>query len=77
MKKDLQPLEALRVYRERKKLSTRQLGAILDVAGATVSRWETGARKPDESECLKIHRKLGIPVRKLRPDLADLLRGAA
>jgi transcriptional regulator with XRE-family HTH domain len=70
-------LHPIRAYRERKKLSTRDLGEILGVAGATVSRWETGARVPNDRECLKIHEKIGIPVRKLRPDLAALLRGAA
>jgi transcriptional regulator with XRE-family HTH domain len=74
MTKDLHPL---RIYRSRKGLSTRQLGAILGVAGATVSRWETGARVPNDTEAVKIHEKLGIPVRKIRPDAVELLRGVA
>lgn len=79
MANDIHPLRA---YRERQDppLTQDALAELLGVSKAAVSRWESGIRKPDETACRVIREKTGISVRKLRPDLVELLateRGAA
>ena len=51
-------------------MSCADLGARVGVDRATVHRWETGERKPDEKILPKLSEVTGIPVRELRPDLA-------
>ena len=55
-------------------LSQQGLAELLGVDRVTVARWETGKRKMDEERLLSVSKKTGIPVAKLRPDLASLLR---
>lgn len=73
----LQPMNIhpLTAYRQKQRPELRQdaLAALLGVSKAAVSRWERGIRKPDADNARLIQRKLGIPVRKLRPDLAELV----
>jgi len=38
--------EAIKKFREKKKLSQQQLASILNVSVTTVSRWETGLKEP-------------------------------
>jgi transcriptional regulator with XRE-family HTH domain len=68
----------LRAFRENQHppLTQEQLAELLGVRKATVSRWETGTRKLDQSKLSDVAEKTGIPARELRPDLAELL-GAA
>jgi transcriptional regulator with XRE-family HTH domain len=63
----------LRAYREREDITQQQLAELLGVSKAAVSRWESGARKINEHLLSTVERVTGIPARKLRPDLAQLL----
>lgn len=53
------------------RLTQADLARDLKVARTTIARWETGARKPDESLLAKITEKTGIPAKELRPDLIE------
>ena len=63
----------LRLYREARDLTQEALGKELDVSGQTVWRWESGNRKIDRSLLSKVSERTNIPVRDLRPDLAELM----
>jgi transcriptional regulator with XRE-family HTH domain len=65
----------LKSYRERHRppLSKADLAGVLGVARLTVHRWETGKRRIDRDLLKKVSEKTGIPSRKLRPDLAELM----
>jgi transcriptional regulator with XRE-family HTH domain len=69
-------IHPLRAYRQNQDppLKQKQLADILGVKKATVSRWETGARKVDEELLPVVSERTGIPKAELRPDLADLIR---
>lgn len=70
----MEHLHPLRAFREAQDppLSQEQLAALLGVSRVTVTRWESGARKPEPEELPAISKKTGIPAAKLRPDLAEL-----
>lgn len=72
-------LHPLRAYRERQDppLTQEQLAGQLGVSKASVSRWETGERKPEQELVPVISRKTGIPPEELRPDLAFMFAAAA
>lgn len=57
--------------------SQEELAKALDVSGVTVSRWETGARKIDETILPRVVEHTGIPAALLRPDLAELMAPTA
>jgi transcriptional regulator with XRE-family HTH domain len=65
------PLKAFRL-RQEPPLTQEQLADLLDTTKGTVSRWETGERKPDPGDVPAISAKTGIPPAQLRPDLAEL-----
>lgn len=67
-------IHPLRAYRERQDppLSQEQLADKLGTSKASVSRWETGERKPEVELVPDISAKTGIPPAELRPDLAAL-----
>jgi len=65
----------LRAYRERQELTQTELASRLGVSVAAVSRWEAGLRKIDDHLIAVVERVTGIPARKLRPDLAQLING--
>ncbi len=67
-------IHPLRAYRERQSppLTQEQLAAQLNVSKASVSRWETGERKPEVELLPGVARKTGIPAAELRPDLAEM-----
>jgi transcriptional regulator with XRE-family HTH domain len=67
------PLPALRDFRERNDLSLAALGKLLGVSAAAISRWETGQRRIDDGLVSRVEKVTGIPARKLRPDLAQLI----
>ena len=67
------PIPALRDFRERNDLSLAALGKLLGVSAAAISRWETGSRRIDDGLVPKVEKITGIPARKLRPDLAQLI----
>lgn len=50
-------------------LSLAGFGKLIGVDRATVFRWETGTRKPDEKNLPKIMEVTGLPAHVLRPDL--------
>lgn len=67
----------LKNYRLRRGVTQDALAKELGVSSITVSRWETGARRVDPALLTAIAEKTGIPVRDLRPDLAELVGDAA
>jgi DNA-binding transcriptional regulator YdaS (Cro superfamily) len=69
------PIPALRDFRARHDppLSLAAMARLIGVSAAAVSRWETGARRIDDCLVSKVERITGIPARKLRPDLAQLI----
>lgn len=64
----------LKAYRESQDppLSQEQLADRLGRSRVTVTRWESGARKPEAEDLIVIHIKLGIAPALIRPDLAKL-----
>ena len=59
----------LRQYRKDNKVTLEAMAAALGVRAPTVSRWETGDRKPGHDDLKKIEAVTGIP-------LADLINAA-
>ena len=69
-------------WRERKELTQEQLGRRLDpaVSDVTVSRWETGKRRPDLNVLAALAEAMNVPLQALfrhpdQPSADDLLRG--
>lgn len=69
----------LTVFRERQDPPLRQseLAKRLRVSRATVSRWESGKRQPEEEQLQVIHEKTGIAPSEIRPRLARLMQTEA
>lgn len=66
-------------WRERKELSQEALGGRLGVSDVTISRWETGKRRPDMNAQAAIAEALGVDVMDLfrhpdQPSADALLR---
>ena len=68
------PLEAYRNSHTPPK-TRAALARDLNVSKTTIARWEEGTRKVDQKLVTDISSKTGIPVKELRPDLADLVGG--
>lgn len=68
----------LRIYREKQTppMSQDALGTLLGVTRATINRWETGYRAIGLNYLSDVSRKTGIPMRDLRPDLAEKFEAA-
>ena len=68
------PIVALTAYRAEQTppMSLEALGAFLGVSTAAVSRWESGDRELKGKSLHDVSKKTGIPIPKLRPDLAAL-----
>jgi transcriptional regulator with XRE-family HTH domain len=66
----------LKEFRERQTPPLRQdqLADLLGVSKASVSRWESGARKVDRELLSKVAVRTGIAPSELRPDIADLMK---
>lgn len=54
-----------------------EMAKFLDVPPGTLSRWLSGKRQIEPTKLREISERTGIPVRDLRPDLAQLLGDAA
>lgn len=67
---------AIRIYRINAGLTQKQLAELLDVERETVARWE-GGRKVDAGLVARVAERTGIPAREIRPDLYELVGGAA
>jgi len=63
-----EPLQALSVFRKRKKLSQAQLAAEAGVSQATISRLEKGEQQVELRTLAKIAKALGVDLRDLVPD---------
>ena len=70
------PLKVLADYRAPAGKTQADLASDLDVAVMTVSRWETGDRKIGIKTLPTVSEKTGIPIIKLRPDLARSMQEA-
>lgn len=55
----------LRKLREQHNLTTRELGEIVGVSNATVSRYETGKRDPDLNIAYKMAQHFGVTLEYL------------
>ena len=75
----MRPNHPLKTYRlsHEPRLSQQQLADRFAVTRTTVARWETGTRKIDPDLLPKISTETGISRAVLRPDLVELLQGAA
>ena len=58
-------------------MSQDELAAMLGVSKASISRWETGARKLEGTALKDVSAKTGIPLGVLRPDLAAMFSSEA
>lgn len=58
-------IHPLMAYREQRQISQAKLAEELGVTRASVSRWESGSRKPKRGLLPKIARKTGIPIDEL------------
>ena len=69
----------LKTYREQQDppLTQEDLARMLGVTKATISRWESGARKVDAEKLPEVSEKTGVSPADLRPDLAELMRSEA
>lgn len=69
-------IHPLKTFRERQvpPLTQDKLADQLGVSKASISRWETGARKVDEELLPMVSEITGISIAELRPDLAALLK---
>lgn len=66
------PLRAFRLSQD-PPLSQAELANLLGVGRPTVFRWESGARRIDDSKVAHVSSVTGIPKAELRPDLAELM----
>jgi transcriptional regulator with XRE-family HTH domain len=66
---DVHPLKAFR-EKQTPPLSQQQLADLLDVDRVTVTRWESGSRRVDETKLDLVSERTGIGAAQLRPDLA-------
>lgn len=48
----------------------------LSVSKTTITRWEEGKRKIDDTKITHVANITGIPAKELRPDLAELMGSA-
>jgi len=66
----------LKAFRESQSppLTQTELADLLGVSRASVSRWESGVRKPDDGLLQTITEKTGIDPGQLRPDLVRALQ---
>lgn len=71
----MQDNHPLKTYRANQTPPMRRaaLARLLKVSKTTVARWEEGRRKIDQDKLQKVSKETGIPIRELRPDLAELL----
>lgn len=68
---EVHPLKSFRDSQQ-PPLTQERLGELLGVSKVSISRWETGERKPEPELLAGISEKTGIPPERLRPDLAEL-----
>jgi len=67
------PLKAFR-QSQAPPLTQTELADLLGVSRATVCRWESGMRKPNEDLLQTITERTGIDPGELRPDLVRALQ---
>jgi len=63
----------LKNYRKKHSLTRAALARDLDVSKTTITRWEEGKRKIDNTKVALVSSITGIPAKELRPDLARLM----
>lgn len=59
----------IKQYRTRHGMTLRVLASQLGVSEATVSRWETGRRRPSVALMHTVAKVTGVPLDSLRPDI--------
>lgn len=69
----MQANHPLTVYREQHSLTRADLARDLSVSKTTITRWEEGKRKIDDTKITHVAKITGIPAKELRPDLAELI----
>lgn len=55
-------MTAIRMVREQRKLSQKELAQRLGVSPAAISHWETGRRIPDANDLVAMAKALGCKV---------------
>lgn len=71
------PKGALRSYRLKKNLSTKEVASQLEIAESTLRSYENGTREIDGDLAVKIERILGVDRVLIRPDLFRKAQRAA
>lgn len=73
------PLKVLTDWREKQSPPINQSKAarLVGVSRASWSRWEAGHRKPGREKIPQVSERTGIHPKELRPDLAEMIEGAA
>jgi transcriptional regulator with XRE-family HTH domain len=71
----MQANHPLKTYREKNSLTRAALARDLSVSKTTITRWEEGIRRIDETKVPHVASITGIPAKELRPDLAELMDG--
>lgn len=69
----MQANHPLKDYRAKHSLTRAALARDLSVSKTTITRWEEGIRKIDETKVSHVASITGIPAKELRPDLAELI----
>ena len=72
----MEAVHPLKAYRDRQDppLTQQGLADLLGVDRVTVTRWESGSRKPEAEKLPIIAEKTGIAPSDLRPDLAEAMK---
>lgn len=67
----------IKAYRDRCGVSQEHLAKQIGASRVAITRWESGARMPGKKYLPKLVAVTGIPLRELRPDIAELMREVA
>ena len=59
--------EKIKFYREKKGLTQEQLGSLINVKGATITRYEKNDRQPKIEQLTKIATALDVKINELLP----------
>ena len=70
----MESIHPLKAWRDRQipPLTQREAAKLLGVSEPTLSRWETGERKPSMRQLAGIQEKTGIAPVDLRPDMSGI-----
>jgi len=62
-------MNALQKLIESRFKNQSEMAQSIGVSQGLVSEWLSGNKKPSGQKCLLIHKKFGVPLHELRPDI--------